>query len=245
MKPVSSNTTYDDITITTGLPTGAICTLIKVALAGQSTPVYGAVHFGDYDYNEVHRLMFQGALVDEVDFPALDPSSKDAARMQLKLAPQKTVDQAGSGQLLKQPVGAGVQKVWLASAFRLGIDGIPNADSAAIARVDPIVVKRSVMAGPSGVPVAGANTVTPLALAVQQSHAPSFAAWAKTGVAKNGTIDFLAQDVSVVLSVQLRGLLPTKITPVTMNAQAGTVPMVRVEMTAQGVALSCGSAPLP
>src|SRR5205085_12259577 len=88
----------------------------------------GAIVTADAGFNEVARLSFFKALLTEIDFPALDASSKDAAKMTIKLQPETTRIQkaTGSSTSVRQSTSA-PQKKWLAAKFRLNIDGLDDA----------------------------------------------------------------------------------------------------------------------
>jgi len=85
----------------------------------------GSLVTTDYNFNEVSRLNFFHALIREIAFPKLDASSKDAAKLTVKFAPEYTRFATGSGKAPSlQKHDSSVQKKWLPSNFRLTIDGV-------------------------------------------------------------------------------------------------------------------------
>ena len=98
----------------------------------------GAILTADFNYAVKARRSFTDAIITEVGFPALDASSKDAAFMTVKLAPDQTVDSVGSGQLASPAKQQ--QKLWLPSNFKLEIKGLPTGK---VNKVDAITIKQT------------------------------------------------------------------------------------------------------
>ena len=127
-----ANVRYDDITITCGTGmTKPFYEWIKASFDRKNTRKDGAVVTADYSYKEISRMTFNHALISEIGFPALDASSKDAAKITVKITPETTRMKTGSGKQLGK-VEAKIQKKWLPSNFRLKIDGLDCAYSAEI-----------------------------------------------------------------------------------------------------------------
>src|SRR4051794_21978497 len=95
----------------------------------------GAVVVSDLNGQARSRLEFQQALIASIGFPALDASSKDVASLTVALQPETSRRRAASNALPKLPIDK--QRRWLASAFRLSIDGL---DCTKTMRVAPLVV---------------------------------------------------------------------------------------------------------
>src|SRR5687768_13133554 len=82
---------YEDFTLQCGTGMSkAFYNWIKESFDHKQSRKSGAIIAADYDYKEISRHTFTNALISEIGFPALDASSKDAARMTLKLAPETT-----------------------------------------------------------------------------------------------------------------------------------------------------------
>ena len=105
----------------------------------------GAVLVASFDGHVIRRTEFDAALMSEVRFPALDAASTEAARLIVKLAPEITRRSPGSGSVAN-PTGKR-SKTWLASNFRLQIDGL---DCSQVSKIDAITVRTVLAANPVG-----------------------------------------------------------------------------------------------
>ena len=114
---------YEDITITCGTGMSkAFYEFIKSTLAASPAPKDGSIKLLDFDNNVVSEMDFTHGLLSEVGFPALDASSKDAAKLSIKISPEYTRSVKGSGKL--PPAKAGQLKRWMSANFRLAIAGV-------------------------------------------------------------------------------------------------------------------------
>lgn len=104
----------------------------------------GAIISADFNYVVKARRAFTEALITEVGFPAMDASSKDAAFITLKFAPEQTVDQAGSGQL---PSAPNKQKQWTPANFRFDIKGLPTSR---VNKIEALTIKQTAVTGEIG-----------------------------------------------------------------------------------------------
>jgi phage tail-like protein len=138
------NVKYADITMQMGIgmPT-AFYQWIADSWNNGATRKNGAIILADQNFNAIRELDFTQALISEVGFPALDASSKDAAYMTLKLAPQSTVNGKPRGTL--SSIGGTKQKAWLVSNFRLQLGSL---DTQGVSKIDSFTIKQS-MAQPS------------------------------------------------------------------------------------------------
>lgn len=84
----------------------------------------GTVSHANFNLKKTFEHEFREALITETSFPALDGSSKEAAYMKIKVQPEfvRTKKLPGS-EMAKGSLGK-KQKMWMASGFRLNIDGI-------------------------------------------------------------------------------------------------------------------------
>src|SRR4051794_23926433 len=117
---------YEDITITCGIAMSKhFWHKMKASFDDSVKRLDGAIHYCDYDGNIHRTLEFHHALVSEIGFPALDASSKDAAKMTFKLACEWTRTHRAKGKISipEHPLGRGEQKKWSPANFRLRIDG--------------------------------------------------------------------------------------------------------------------------
>jgi hypothetical protein len=205
-----ANVRYDDITIACG--TGMAKPFyewIKASFERKHDRKDGAIVTADYNYKEITRMTFHHALISEIGFPALDGASKDAARMTIKIMPEFTRTEKGSGQPLGK-IDTKVQKKWLPSNFRLKIDGL---DCTRVNKVDAIVVKQKIVENAVGemrdYEREPANLEIPnLGITLTESHAESWYKWHEDFVIKGdngenkekaGTLEFLTPDLKETL----------------------------------------------
>jgi hypothetical protein len=122
---------------------------INDALEGVRSPRDAASIFFSGDGKQLSVDRFDGALVTELAFPALDGDAKDAAAMTLRIQPASTSHRAGSGEKSKDAASSR-HKPWTPSAFRLSLADLPTAN---VARVEPFCVR----VPPKGPPTATDN----------------------------------------------------------------------------------------
>jgi phage tail-like protein len=201
---------YEDITIACGTGmTKPFYEWIKASFERKHDRKDGAIVTADYKYNEITRMSFNHALISEIGFPALDASSKDAARMTIKIMPEFTRTAKGTGKQLGK-VDAKIQKKWLPSNFRLKIDGL---DCTRVNKIDAIVVKQKIVEHAVGemrdYEKEPANLEIPnLGITLAESHAESWYKWHEDFVIKGdngedkeraGTLEFLTPDLKETL----------------------------------------------
>jgi len=112
---------------------------INTSWTGKAQRKDGAIVTADANLSVNRQRDFARALITETTFPALDGSSKEPAYLTLTLAPEYTRDSKPSGKVTAEP---GRQKLWLASNFRLAIDGL---DCTRVMRVDALTVKQTLV----------------------------------------------------------------------------------------------------
>lgn len=104
---------------------------------------------------------FADGLVTEIGIPALDATAQDAAKLVVKMSPERT--------RIKASFRAAVQKRWLPRNFRLEVSGV---DCRHVAKVDAFTVKQSVRADGRRAPQASTVVVW-----VPESEARSWLDW--------------------------------------------------------------------
>ena len=100
----------------------------------------GSVVVTDPSLQAVSAREFYHALITEVTIPDLDASSKDAAHLTLKFAPEYTRDVKASGKVTATKTPA--QKQFVASNFRFELDGLPGGR---VGKIDSFTVKQPVV----------------------------------------------------------------------------------------------------
>lgn len=205
---------YEDITVICGTGMSkALYDWISDTLRGTHARKNGALVTADYNYTAESRLTFQDGLIREVGFPALDASSKDAAALTVKIAPELTRREVTTGGVGNGGVGAkgaGQQKQWLCSNFRVRLDGL---DCSRVNRIEPLVATTVVVENPVGelrdYQKEPAHLDVPdLVVTLAESSAKDFYTWHENFVIKgksgednekSGTLELLAPNVQDVL----------------------------------------------
>jgi phage tail-like protein len=210
---------YEDIVLTfgTGMSKG-LYNWIKGSFDHKYERHNGAIVGATFDHKEMSRLTFQNALIEEISFPALDASSKDAARMTLKFSPEVTrmTTTFGGGPPIhgKFPINTSVQKQWLPSNFRLRIDGL-EAPCSRVNKIDALVIKQKNTENAVGelrdyVREPVYLEIPNLVITFPESHAEDFYKWHEDFVIKgnngddkekNGTLEYLNPSLDKVLFV--------------------------------------------
>lgn len=111
------NVKYEEVTLQIGLPSKGVYDWLTGTLGGEHTRKTFWISTLDAQFLEIGRRQFNNALITEVGLPALDASSKDAAYMTIKLAPESIEKRPASGKAVT--LDASKQKSWLSSNFRL------------------------------------------------------------------------------------------------------------------------------
>ena len=133
---------YEDITVQCGPGmSDAFYQWIQESLAG-SARRSGAIVLLDFNFAQRVRMDFTDAVIGELTMPALDAASKDAAQMTLKISPGSVTYKKGDGSKPPYP-GVGTRAVpkWLASYFRLQIDGLDTA-TARVSKIGALTFRR-------------------------------------------------------------------------------------------------------
>jgi hypothetical protein len=225
MTQPGKHSSFSEIVIRTGAMLGKpLYQWIESSWSSKHERKSGAIVAADFDYKEKAVLEFFDALISEIGFPALDGASKDAAKLTVKIAPEwtrykrgdTTVDHSDSYKL-----GKGNQKKWYPANFRLRIEGLQEA-CAKIKKVDEITIKQAVavdqigaMRTPQKVP--GKIEYPNISFYLPPSEAAPFNKWHQTSVAKGtparreGTLDYLSSDGSVVAHLVLHGMDCTQV----------------------------------
>ena len=105
----------------------------------------GSVVVTDQSLQAKSERQFFHALISEVTIPATDASSKDAAYLTVKFSPEYTREVKAAGKLIMPKPAA--QKRFLASSFRLEIDGL---DCTKASKIDAFTVRQTVAADDVG-----------------------------------------------------------------------------------------------
>lgn len=241
---------YEDITLNCGTGMSkAFYEWIKAAFDGQYARKNGAVIACDYDFKELSRMEFTGALITEVGLPALDAASKDAAKMSIKITPEYThiSSTPGAGKATAAPAPKAMQKKWLPSNFRLGINGL---DCTRVNKIEALTLKQKVVENPVGeirsYQKGPANReISNLVITLPESDVAGWEAWHKSfvisgkagqGNARNGQLEYLTPDLRETLfTLTFHNLGLFKLTPEKVEAGSENIRRVKAEMYCEDI----------
>jgi hypothetical protein len=206
---------YADISIECGLiPSGPVANLISATLGRSFHRHSGAVVEHDDNYRETSRLAFEDATIHEVEFPALHASQQEPAYLTIRLAPDRTERQTGSGaQQPKDPdmIRGARTKPPRRCDFRLQIDGL---DATRVSAVSPLVVRQVIaerMPGEQRVYDTPALEIPDLVVTL--AEAADWYAWrdaflvGATGPERTGKLEYLSPDRKDALAwIEFSGL---------------------------------------
>jgi hypothetical protein len=233
---------YEDIVLTCGTGMSkSFYDWIKTTIEKGRVPKNGAIVAFDYNGRQVSRLEWSNGLITEVGFPACDASSKDAARITVKITPVAT--RMVSAQ---SAVGSGMamQKRWSPANFRAQISGCPTACSH-VSMIDAIVLKVASASnvGPTrSYQASGLRLEIPnLTLTIPESEAAELYKWHEDFVIKggssnaanekSGTLEYLTPDMrSSLFTLSFAGLGIFRLAPEKMEVGAQAIPRVKAEM---------------
>ena len=164
----------------------------------------------DSQNNALSSRSFDGSLLSKVVIPACDGSSKAPSHLELTIAASRVRYEDGGARAPTTKTSTLASK-WLASNFRVRIDGLPTSR---IRRVGPITWTRRISTGTVGAfrdaaVSAGAAEVKPFTIEVSQADRRDWQSWfrefvlqGKTGSAnrKRASVEFLAADLVTVLA---------------------------------------------
>ena len=153
----------------------AVYAWIAEAWAGKQSPRSGRIAFMDATLQVQKELEFQHALISSVTFPPLDGASRDPAYFTVVIRPETAKFQKASGK--SKGAAASKSKQWLASNFRVEIDGL---DAKTMSKVDAFTVTTE--AGDEVGPHREASSAAPidfpsLRFTIAEAGAATWQAW--------------------------------------------------------------------
>lgn len=102
----------------------------------------GSISHADFNLKKTVEHEFREALITETSFPALDGAAKEPAYMKVKVQPEYVrLRKINGDERLKGAQGP-KQKMWIASSFRLNIDGIDEAKYAN--KIEAFTIKQGI-----------------------------------------------------------------------------------------------------
>jgi len=247
---------YEDITVSCGAGMSKpFYEWIKASMDRQNARKSGSIVYLDNDSNVQSTLEFANGLITEVSFPALDASSKDEARMTIKISPETTRMVEKSGARLPgapaQRAAAQKQKQWLPANFRLKIAGL---DCTRVNKIEAITIKQKVVENPVGEMRAAQKEpakleIPNLVISMPEQNAAALAAWHKESVVngrtannrKDGQLEYLMPDGRESLfTLAFHNLGIFKLTPDKMEAGSENIRRVKAELYCEEIHFSYG-----
>jgi phage tail-like protein len=252
-----TNIKYEPITLNfgTGMSKG-FYEWIKASIT-KPVPKSGAVVVTNMQHKEIERVAFNHALITEIGFPACDASSKDAAKMTIKLLPEATkltADPAGKPFNAPAQLDATNQKLWSPANFRIRIDGIDDLAMHDVNKVDAITLKQKDVVNPMTGELRNYEKLPPnwesskIVISLPENHAGAFMKWhdatvlsgAGTATPRNGVLVYLAQDHKTELfTLRFSNVGLTKITNEKSSDQ---IRRVKVEMYCEAISFDYSKA---
>jgi hypothetical protein len=246
---------YADVGLGCGPETGAtLFQWLAETLQQKVTRRDGAVATVGVDGKQQARLEFSQALVSSIAFPALDAASKDAVRLTVALSPESTCSKPGGGAVARSKAAT---KKWLASSFRLTLDGI---DCTHVSKIAPLVVRQKLIdhatGGSRDVERQPAGLEIPdLVVTVAEGAAQTWRDWHESfvvqgengaGAEKSGQLELLAADLKTVLfTLRFHGLGIYRLASEKVEAGSENVRRLTASMYCEGLELFLGAAPKP
>jgi phage tail-like protein len=145
----SGKPSYDDITITVGMAMSpSFWKWVKASLDNKPERRTGALVGYDFNNCERSRRTFYGALISQVQFPALDPQNKTSASLQVTISPERLEFKKGDNSKAGQNTAPGEtpkQKRWLTANFRFELDRFKGDESLRTLSLEAFTVKQNVI----------------------------------------------------------------------------------------------------
>jgi len=216
----------------------------------------GAVSFQDYTGAEKTRLSWNGGLLTEVGFPALDAASKAIGRLTVKFTPEETKQAKGSGTKTGT-IGQKQQKAWQTSNFRLAIDGV---DCSHVSKVGALTITQKIVQDQIGEVrdaqhEPGNLEIPNLVVTVSEAHAADFRTWHEEFVIKGnndqtqekqGKLEFLGPNLKdVICSLTFRGLGIFRISPSKSVSGAAAIATLEAHMYCEDMSFAYPKAASP
>ena len=225
---------------------------ISETLGKGPTTRSGAIVYTDVNLTERKRMSFSNAIISEVALPVCDVlTAKTAPQITLRLTPEATQLQGGSGKPLQGSIG-GLGKA-AGGIFRLNIQGLESA-TVFVSKIEGLGAKRVTAASMIGQirgkqMQVGALDVQPIRIQLPENRAAPFYSWFESFVIKGtgaagvderpGLLEWLSPNLlTVVASVQLQNLGIFGYAPDPYTGGADTVPKVQIDLYCERLSLS-------
>lgn len=220
---------------------GKLFSWIAGATAGGGRRQDGVVIACDYDNNAKTQREFFEAIITEIGFPACDAASKDATFLTVVFQPQSVRFGKGSGKVSWAPK-QGTQKLWVASNFRVEIDGL---DCTKVNKIDAITIRQGVTQD---------LEIPNLKITFSEVSASTWVAWHENfvikgnnddGQEKSGRLVFLSPNLQTELaSIVFHNLGIFRLADEKQEANAAAIKRMTAELYCEKMELSYNAAVL-
>lgn len=250
---------YEEITLGIGASMDqGVYDWVKSMLDLKPVRQSGAIVAMDSNYAILSTQEFTNARLTELGLPGLDATSREAASITIKLAPEYTRRTKGDGSTLAGAATGKRDAKWMASNFRLSIAGLEST-AVKVSKIDAITVKQKIIpiskiAVEKGeyAQESGTLEVSSLAFSVAESAASPLYDWHDDFVIKgnngqdkekSGVIELLAEDAKPLLTMQLSGLGVFRISSEQPTSSSDAVRRVRAEVYCEELRLGSNVGP--
>jgi tail tube protein gp19 len=250
--------TYDDITISVGAAMSPpFWAWVQASLDGEPQRRNGAIVGYDFDLCERTRRTFAAALISEIQFPALDSTSKNPANISIKMSPEHIQYDKANGTKLSpsQAKDEGTkQKMWLSNNFRFTLDRFKGDESLHNAKVESFTVKQNIIQNPIGYELetrkeVGRLELPNLVVSFPESLAHGWFDWFNTAVVQGdrgkqyttGAIHYLSQDMRTeLMRIDFDGVSLLSLDIDKLEAGREAIAQVKATLNIEGIKLSTG-----
>lgn len=210
----------------------------------------GSIVAADFNYKERARRTFVDALISEVQIPALDGASKDAAFMTVKLVAEgMTYETITDGAKIESPPGMRQpNKLWHAANFRFNVDGFEAACQRVI-KIDAFTIKQQILEYPHGyrrapIRIPGRMEIPNITIYVPRVDADPFIEAANARLldydappsgGMNAALEFVGPDKALLGTITMTGVDVVSAEPQKLEASAETIYMVKVQLQVEGM----------
>ena len=232
---------YEDLSLQMGLALDkSVYDWIAASWMGSYSRKDVDILVADYAMQTKSEREFFNALITEVTIPAMDASSKESGFITLKLAPEYSRSKKASGKLTGN-LSKVAQKLWLASNFKLQVDGL---DCTHVSKVDAFSVKQTITTAAVGEmrdyqKLPGKIDFPNLSITLAESHAQSWIDWHEDFVIKgncgqdqekNGSLTFLTPNLKELAHINFFNLGIFRLAPDKNQGQAEVISKIVAEL---------------
>jgi phage tail-like protein len=251
-------TKFEDISIRCGMGMSkTFYTWISDFFNRKITRKNGGIVLADFNYTQRARRSFIDALISEVQMPALDGASKEAAFLTVKLVPEgMTYETINGGAKIANPESMRQpNKVWHAANFRFSVDGFEDSFKRTM-KIDAWSLKQQILEYPSG------HRRTPIRVPGRLEYPPTITVYIPTVDADavveqankrlldyeapgqggmTGVIELRTPDKQVLCTIDLAGVDIVSAEPQKSESNAETIAMVKVSIQIESMRFTYGA----